>query len=52
MSEKNSSSKTIIIAALVIGIAVLGFLFFSSQNDKPDLSIKVNDNGIEIDGNN
>ena len=44
----NKNSKILlIVGALILAVGV-GYMM--SKNNEPDLSIKVNENGIEIDG--
>lgn len=43
--------SAIIIGGLLVIAAILAFLLYQSETDKPTLSINVSEDGIEIDGN-
>jgi hypothetical protein len=54
MSDNNGSGKGIyfIVGALVIAVLGLGYLYISGQSaDKADLSISVDDGGLDVDTN-
>ncbi|WP_416877103.1 hypothetical protein [Litorimonas sp.] len=54
MSDNNGSGKGIyfIVGALVIAVLGLGYMYFTGQSaDEPDLSIEVDDNGLDVDSN-
>lgn len=45
----NRNSLYLVLGALVVGIAVLGYLYYDEQQSGVD--IKIDEGGISIDGN-
>jgi hypothetical protein len=41
----------LIIGGLVVAVAILSIFLYNSQNKSSDFSIKVSEDGIEVDGN-
>lgn len=50
MSQKNSS-KNIIIVLLLLAIVGLGVFAYQAATDKPDLSIDLSEEGLDINTN-
>ena len=49
MNEGGNKGLYFVVGALVVAVLVLGYFFMQSQADEPDLSIEVNEEGLEID---
>jgi len=45
----NRNTLSLIIGALVVGIAVLGYLFYQERQKNPGIEIKVDKGGISIE---
>jgi len=54
MSDNNRSGRGglyFIVGALVVAVMGLAYIVLGQTTEKPDLSISVNEDGIEVEGN-
>lgn len=51
MDKKNNNGLYLIVGALIVVVLGLGYVVMQDKADKPDLSISVSEDGIEVDGN-
>lgn len=47
----NQNALYAVIAILLVGVVVLGVMYFQQQQAQPGLEIRVDGNGIAIEGN-
>lgn len=51
MADKSSSKATYILIGAIIAAVIAGGLYFIQEQNEPELSIEVNEDGIDVDTN-
>lgn len=51
LDSTNSQLVYVVVGALAVGVAVLGYLYFQDQRQETHIEVSVDDDGLTIDGN-